>query len=667
MEFEEVTERVQWYHDGVGTNAVRPTKKGSAVPLAKRPFIAWDGESGSGHAKVQDYHLFACVTPNGPRYIKRETGLQTRELLQFIVDIEEEFPDAIHIGFGFGYDVNQIVNTLNKYQLETLHKTGVLYFDQRRWRLEWRKNKSLTVTRYYSDGRRTSAVLYDVFSFFMCSFVKALTKFDVAPDDVLAMIQKGKSRRGTFTYDEIDSYVLPYCIAECEQLVELMNYFRELVYGVGFTIKHWHGPGAIASWLMGHYGIKKAMKESPEEVRLAAQYAYAAGRFELTKVGHTGPIWSVDINSAYPDAIRQLPNLQRGHWEYVKNPKRIAKFGVYRIKGGPGFQSLFATKPAPLWHRDKQGRISFPWQIDGWYWSPEAALVISSPHYDVLEGWVFVADNDCNRPFEFVEQMYKQRQKWKAEGNPAEYALKLGMNSLYGKMVQRVGFDKKRMKPPPWHQLEWGGWVTSYCRSKIYRLGAKLGWDNVVAIETDGLYTTRDPSEVGLKPSKDLGGLSIDYYTDCVYVQSGLAWLQNSDGSWTQKYRGLDPESLPLSKMVEHLSHIDWDNKVEATTTRFIGIGAALMTRDYLSKWRVWETIPRMIAVGGDGKRIHIRTLCEACKREQTPMDTLHELSINMPKPGMSYPHYLPWVPDIGKDPPWREGAEELRELLLPV
>jgi hypothetical protein len=189
----------------------------------------------------------------------------------------------------------------------------------------------------------------------------------------------------------------------------------------------------------------------------------------------------------------------------------------------------------------------------------------------------------------------------------------------------------------------------------------------VVAIETDGVYVTRDPSEIGFEPSKDLGELSVDYYTDCVYVQSGLAWLQGTDGNWTQKYRGLDPESLPLSKMVEHLSHIDWDNKVEATTTRFIGIGAALMSRDYLLKWRVWETIPRMLAIGGDGKRIHVRTLCVACKQEQTPMEAMHELCINMPKPGMSYPHYLPWLPDVGKDPPWRQGAEEMTELLQPV
>jgi hypothetical protein len=510
-------------------------------------------------------------------------------------------------------------------------------------------------------------VLFDVFSFFVCSFVKALTKFDTAPTDTLAMIVEGKSRRGTFTYEEIDDFVLPYCIAECEQLIRLMEHFRGLVYGVGFTIKHWHGPGAIASWLMGHYGIKKAMCESSEPIRLAAQYAYAAGRFELTKIGHTGPLWSVDINSAYPDAIRQLPNLQRGQWQHVVNPTTIAKFGVYRIRGGPGYQAMFTNKPAPLWHRDMQGRISFPWQIDNWYWSPEAALVKSSPHYTISEGWVFVPDVGCNRPFEFVERMYEQRQDWKRAGNPAEYALKLGMNSLYGKMAQRVGWDQKHMRPPPWHQLEWAGWVTSYCRAKIYRLGARLGWANVVAIETDGVYVTRDPSEVGINASKALGELSVDYYTDCIYVQSGLAWLQSTDGIWTQKYRGLDPESLPLSKMIEHLSHVDWENKVEATTTRFIGIGAALMSRDYLLKWRVWETIPRLLAVGGDGKRIHISKLCKACRRKQTPMQSVHDLCINIPKPGMSSPHYLPWVPNVGKDPPWREGEAELKELILPV
>lgn len=658
----------KFYHDGVGKNWSKKTKasRGSTLDMMDRPFITWDGESGSGHGTIQAYHLFACMTPDGGRWRKSAAGLDTRQLLQFIVDVEEAYPDAIHVGFGFGYDINQILSSLNQYQLETIHKTGVLWLDFKTYRLEWRKSKSFTVTKHYPDGRRTTAVIYDVFSFFMSSFVKAIENFKVTPEETLARIKEGKARRGSFTYDEIDDYVLPYCLDECQQLVNLMERFRELVYGVGFHIKHWHGPGAISSFLLGHYGIKNAMREPHDELRLASQHAYAAGRFELVRVGHAGKVWSVDINSAYPYAITQLPNLRRGRWVHVDSPKKIAKFGVYRIKGGPGYEALFAVKPAPLWHRDKQGRISFPWHIDGWYWSPEAALVNSSPHYQVLEGWEFIPDDDCDRPFAFVERMYEQRLKWKKEGNKAEYALKLGMNSLYGKMAQRVGWDKKKMKAPPWHQLEWAGWVTSHCRARIYKLGARIGWDHVVAIETDGIYVTRDPSEVGITNSTELGALSVDEYEDCIYVQSGLAWLKEpGSDTWVQKYRGLDPESLPVHKMVEHLSHIDWDNKVEATTTRFIGLGAALATRDYLTRWRRWEKVPRLIAVGGDGKRIHVKSICEVCKADKTPMEQLHPLSINIRQPGMSRPHYLPWIPDVGSDPPWREQATIIKDMLL--
>lgn len=658
----------RFYHDGKGKNWSAKTRanRGTSMDMLDRDFIAWDGESGSGHGVVQAYHLFACMTPDGGRWRKSADGLSTRALLRFIVEVEEQYPDAIHVGFGFGYDVNQILADLNEYQLETIHKTGVLWLDFRTYRLEWRKGKSFTVTRHYPDGRRTTAVIYDVFSFFMSSFVNALEGFNVTPLETLQRIKDGKQARGTFTYDQIDDFVLPYCLDECAQLVKLMERFRELVYGAGFQIKHWHGPGAIASYLLGYYGVKQAMREPHEELRLASQYAYAAGRFELLKVGHAGRVWSVDINSAYPHAISQLPNLRQGRWVHVDKPKDIARFGVYRIKGGPGYEALFAEKPAPLWHRDTSGRISFPWHVDGWYWSPEAALVKSSPHYEIVEGWVFVPDDNCTRPFEFVERMYAQRAQWKAEGNKAEYALKLGMNSLYGKMAQRVGWDRKRMKAPPWHQLEWAGWVTSYCRARMYKLGSRLGWEHVVAIETDGLYVTRDPGEVGITSSKVLGELSVDEYEDCIYVQSGLAWLKEPGShTWIQKYRGLDPESLPVGKMIEHLSHIDWDNKVEATTTRFIGIGAALASRDYLTRWRRWEQVPRLIAVGGDGKRVHIRKLCKTCAQGLTPMEQLHGLQINLRRPGMSAPHFLPWVPDVGKDPPWREQATILKDMLL--
>ncbi len=50
-----------------------------------------------------------------------------------------------------------------------------------------------------------------------------------------------------------------------------------------------------------------------DEIKLAAQYAYFGGRFETFKIGrYKGPVYSLDINSAYPFAISQLPNLNAG-------------------------------------------------------------------------------------------------------------------------------------------------------------------------------------------------------------------------------------------------------------------------------------------------------------------------------------------------------------------
>jgi hypothetical protein len=661
-----------FYHSGRGTNLKRAGKLGSGVPLAERQFIAWDGESGSPHGIVSQYHLFLAYTPDGPLHIKAREGLTTSQCLQFIVDVEEEYPDAVHVWFGSGYDVNMILSTLNKYQLEVIHKTGILFLDFKRWRLEWRKGKSLTITRYNGD-QRTSIVLYDVWHFFMTSLVVALEQFGTCPLDELEQIREGKARRGTFTYEDIESYVLPYCAAECRQLIQLMNHFRELLYSVGFTIRHWHGPGAIASFLLRYYNVHDVMAETPEAVRLAAQYAYAAGRFELPKVGASGPLWSVDINSAYPEAIAELPDLSRGEWRHVERPTKIARFGVYRIKSTMDMKSLFTRSLAPLFHRDSRGRISFPWITNGWYWSPETALVFHDPRFDVAEGWVWVPlvqrGEKPSRPFTWVKRMYDQRLQWKREGNQAQYPLKLALNSLYGKFAQRVGWDKVHMKAPPWHQLEWAGWVTSFCRAKIYRLAVHIGLDTIVAIETDGLYTTRDPTEVGLTSGEGLGELKIERYDDGVYVQNGLAWLAKNVGEdrWEMKYRGLDPESLPLASVLAHLCTVDWSAPLRAQTTRFIGIGAALVSRDWRVRWRVWETIPRSILVGGDGKRIHVRKLCRACKLNANPLDMLHDLLCNLPQPGISAPHPLPWIDGLGREPPWRALSEIEREMIPDV
>jgi len=101
---------------------------------------------------------------------------------------------------------------------------------------------------------------------------------------------------------------------EIQLLRELAEELRRRVYSAGLRITQWHGPGALASYAMAHRGVKQHMGETSPEIREAARYAYAGGRFELYKLGRiVGPVYGIDINSAYPEAIAQLPSMTEGN------------------------------------------------------------------------------------------------------------------------------------------------------------------------------------------------------------------------------------------------------------------------------------------------------------------------------------------------------------------
>jgi len=665
------------YHNG---KTWRPEKDGSKTELEKRPFIAWDGEgcksgwavntNGDVVRLPQPYILLMAALPDGTEEFIRGKHLKTTEILKFIIDVEERFPDAFHVAFGFSYDINQILSSLSKYQIETIHKTGFVYINLRMYRLQWRKGKSLTITRYYRDGRKTSVTIYDAFSFFHTSFVKACSQFLDANNPDLEIVKKGKARRQEFTYQDLDNEIIPYTSLEVTLLVQLMNKFREILYSAGFKIRHWHGPGAIASVLLRANGIQNHMAECPTPVREAAQYAYAAGRFEAFKTGYcSDTVWSLDINSAYPEAISQLPSLAKGEWIHVTQPSSLVHFGVYRITSNVDKRSLFSKPGGPLFHRDRRHRISFPWLHNGWFWTPEAAIVKHHPDFTIHEGWEWHPRNPHERPFEFVRTMFDKRREWQAAGNKAEYALKLALNSLYGKMAQRVGWNTKTMQSPTWHQLEWAGWVTSYTRAKIYRMMIQLGLDRIIAVETDGIYTTRNPNDINVESSNKLGEWKIESYDGVVYLQSGLAWTRVKGKDWKFKYRGLDPNSLNIDGVLKHLSNlgtsIDWTSpnaRIVATTSRFVGAGAALASKQFTEKFRRWETIPRQVKIGGDGKRLHLVDYCTKCQQGITPNLEMHELVSCLPTGEMSSPHSLPWLGNA--DAPWREDVEVMTELI---
>jgi hypothetical protein len=651
------------YHKGRNS---RPDR----IPAHQRRFIAWDGEGMNlnGDNKPQFYVLFGCSTGD----VIKGRGLGTFEICDFILRIGAENPDAIHVGFAFTYDMNMIVKSLHPNNLKYLHENGYCRLKTKEGQtyvLQMRRGKWFSVSKYgvsYDRKRnphdKTTVRIFDIFGFFTCSFVKAVSEM-LGPDAPgMDIVREGKAQRQDFRYEGME-YVEKYWQAEIALLAQVAEELRRRLYGAGLQITSWHGPGALASYTMKTHGIKAHMSVCPDPVREAARYGYAGGRFELFKAGRIeGPVYSLDINSAYPYAISQLPSLTEGEWHHVSAPARVARFGIYRIRYRR--RAGFTHDPGPIFHRDVRGNISYPHIVEGWYWSPEMARVWNSPYVEIIEGWEYLGGN--TRPFSFVREMYDKRREWKAAGNPQQLALKLCLNSLYGKMAQRVGYNEKTGRIPPWHQLEWAGWVTSYTRSMLYGVMARIPWENLIAVETDGIYTTLDPATLGIADSQELGGWESDTYDEIIYLQSGLAWLRKGD-EWTAKRRGLDPDSMTLEASVNYAkslgANIAW-TPYTAKSTRFIGLGAALSSNTPVKvKHCRWETNDRLIMPGEKGKRIHFAPSCRACAEGLSAYDMAHDLVIRSRSMvgEMSYPHDIPWE-KTEQTVEWREYAEAMGE-----
>lgn len=671
-------EMPQTYHNGGGQRA-------QYIKPEQRRFIGWDGEGQDldGKEKPQSYVLYGCST--GERIIS-EKGLSTVDICEFMIKIARKYPHAYHVGFAFDYDTNMIVNSLSREKIEYLYKNQYVYIqgrNRKRYCIRICRSKWISISEHQGkwDRKRNSTAkttlrIFDIFGFFGTSFVKTVEEM-LGDSRELASVREGKKHRGgsghckecgegkTCPFDDI-RYVARYWEKEILLLAQVAEELRKRFYESNFKITQWYGPGALASDVLKRNHIKRHMDEPETPIKIASQYAYAGGRFELFKVGRIqGPIYAYDINSAYPAAISLLPSLAGGEWRHVQSPRTLVEFGIYRVRLRRN--SLFSYAPGPLFYRDKQHNISYPWVVDGWYWQPELWGIHSIPEIEILEGWEFYPAND-SKPFAFVADMYETRREWKNDGNPNQIALKLAMNSIYGKMAQRVGWDEKAQRIPPWHQLEWAGWVTSYTRARLWWEMNKVPFDQLIAVETDGFYATTPPEHLGIVPSTDLGGWSLKEYEEIYYLQSGLAWMRHNS-AWTDKRRGLDSDTFSLESCVEYTKSLSAVRDVstrwaafKGEQTRFTGMGAALATsqkdpQKFYDTWRSWRTTPKEIIPGASGKRIHIPRICPACQQGANAYDMPHPLAIGIDITGntQSQAHYIPWMAqDVGNtEPEW--------------
>jgi hypothetical protein len=614
--------------------------------LDAAPFIAWDGE---GYTDSQGIHHYMLMMNSTGQYIN-DPDLRTETCFNFLLRAKRELGKAVHIIFGGNYDATMIFKSMIQTSLpESLYQVlldtnkvewyfpGDEFAPSNYYKIEYIPFKWLQISGFdYHSMKHTTIKIYDIMTFFQMSAIKAWESRDI---EVPEVIKSGKAARGNFTFEDIED-VRVYCHMELEMYVMLADKLRDEFTEAGINVRQWHGPGAVAGAIFKQYGIKEHMQEPPTlEIERAVQHAYFGGRFEQFKAGHhDGKVYVYDIRSAYPYQIQNLPSLANAQWEPSDgsdfDPDAYGLWLCEYDGGNAGYLS-----PHPLPWRSRNGNVGFPANNSYvWCWNTEARFATKIHHGYKLG----IQSNE--KPFGFVGEMYTKRAEWKALGLGGEKALKLGMNSLYGKMAQTVSGDPTSR--PGWHQLAWAGMITSGARAQLWQAISQAP-DKIIAVETDSV-ASMVPLDLPL--SDKLGDWELTVYEDMTYVQSGIYFCNGeSVASNKARTRGIDVREISRDTILQYMRGLDLSKFAEEqpglllASSTFVGI-----TSRRKDSYGLWEDSTKLLKVAG-GKRQHHDNFCAACslrpKKKHTMADTMHDLSANMLwgiEP--SHRHKLPWL-----------------------
>jgi hypothetical protein len=570
-------------------------------PRKRRPYkygykkipTKWIGIDGEGVGKSDHKYIFlAAATENRKQRwsVENKNGLKTTACLDFILWLPEV--NTRITDFSFGYDSTKIlrdVDNENLYKLfrpsirrrrnEKRSKMGPKPIQWKHYIINWLGGK-LTVSTKKTPKRH----LWDVWKFFQCTFVAALKEWKVGDPAVLKHMQYMKDNRSEFDKLSFDA-VKEYCFDECAYMAQLSAKLYDAHETAGLKLRNLYGAGSSGAAMLESMEIKDKITACMPEMIWAVASAYFGGRFECSVLGTiTDPVYNYDISSAYPYQIYHLPCLEHAKWTLIKNRSELDKYERALVHYAlPKSNTCINQGWGPFPFRDVDGSISFPTSSGGgWVWQDEykqGEKLFSNVVFK--EAWVMHKNCDCHL-FKRISEYYLERLKIGKEG--AGIAIKLGTNSVAGKIMQSIG-------NAIFNDWRWAGMITSGCRAQaLEAAGLHKDMNNLFMIATDGIYTREvlplpEPKDTGTlirvldrstgkKVCKPLGGWeTTTYWKGIFFARPGV-------------YFPLDlPNAAGLNR--EQMEKV-MEQKLKSVKGRGVGRGTILHNHERIKS--AWES-----------------------------------------------------------------------------
>ena len=576
--------------------------------------------------------------------------------IPYLYNTGVKYKSAIKIWYYASYDWTMMLKGLEEYKLQEIYDRGCRKYTYIRigedeYKIKILPRTSLTIAKckytfeeyqvvrgIYEDAgmkppSNTEHVItfYDIAKFYQQSFVQTIVKILGKDYPILKQIQAGKNKRGSETHHTKET--AEYCRAELKALVLIAEDLKRDLIEIDLPIRHWNGPGSIASAIMKKHDMLQYKNDpmlfyqqdkdnpqvlgDPTPLGEAVLSAFYGARIEMIQYGTCKDTHDYDLNSCYPEFLSQAPSFHPDHGEWMhiqpyggiqlKDIDRLSPYSLLLIRYNGDKKQPFH----PFSHRAAHGSIWFPPKTEGWHHYCEVKALLDSNYKNyelqILDCWSWEPTPTAPKPWkQLVNTLYLERKQFQKQGKGAEKVIKLGLNSLYGKIAQRIGANRdyviNEIGLPATQDLYIAGFITANARSALYGAAMKKP-DAIISFATDGLTCTEKLP--GMNLGANLGQWEYKHWNALSqFMMAGCYHLRDSEGNYKLGSRGYRPkmEAEGWFKFIE-ASWKAGKTNIVINQTVFYALGLALTRKDPLTKLGEWEEVSRSIEINNLSKK----------------------------------------------------------------
>lgn len=457
------------------------------------------------------------------------------------------------------YDIECILKDLPRDILQNLFWDGEAEYtlehyeapDGARWKADtWSftyiPRKRFGLKPYPLNHAKPWSYHYDMAQFFNSGLDKAGTEF-------LGVGKQGLTKAQVRRLGQDRDYwrafprkrILSYCYHDAKLTRDLTEFWERQSGELALDMSDPISPAYVA----GQYALSQGdwptwTPEIHESLGPVSWAAFSGGRFE-SRIKGVGKWHRADIRSAYPDAMQHLPSTDCTWRRTTKEREALQApwgFVLASYKVSPDLE----WGPLPI--RNKGGVIYYPLGNLGDRWTTLEEWRVYRQHSGIRARFklAWTGEDTGTRPLAWMREKYQDRLRFKEAGDPRQAVLKVMINSVYGKTIQKTAVGKTRRPATLTDNLddivheEDGAWVYE---AKRYRIGQLFNpiwaahitaavrlriWDAIhrydtASIATDGILTqerildsffsvlpelgTWEPPLEGPKEARRVGGL----------------------------------------------------------------------------------------------------------------------------------------------------------------